>query len=676
VSNPVNDTQLDQALVVFTPSGRRARFPVGTPLLTAARSLGVDIDSVCGGRGICGRCKVVVAEGQFQKHGISSGAKSLSPLSEPEHLFSQKRGLKSGCRLSCHATLNGDAVIDVPAESQVHRQVIRKEAEDHDIRLNPLIRLFYVEVDEPDMNQPIGDMERLLDALSKQWELSGLTFDSTVLARLQPALRNGKRKLTVAIHDEQLVSAVWAGLKQQVYGVAIDIGSTTLAAHLTDLSSGEVIASTGMMNPQIRFGEDLMSRVSWVMMNPEACEELTDVVRAGVNELLADLTTTAGISLDDVLELTTVANPVMHHLFLGISPVELGTAPFTLAVDSALTLRAVDVGLRINPGARLYMLPCIAGYVGADTAAVILAEQPQQHEGVTLIVDVGTNAEIVLADHKRVLAASSPTGPAFEGAQISCGQRAAPGAIERVRIDRQTLAPRFKVIGCDQWSDEPGFAESIAKTGITGVCGSGIIEAVAQMYLTGVINADGVINDKLVAHIPWVNRQGRTCTYRLYQGDVSLCISQNDIRAIQLAKAALYAGIKLLMNRMGVTHVDRIRLAGAFGSHIDVKYAQVLGLIPDCDLNQVSSAGNAAGTGARIALLDKEARLDIETLVKRVEKIETALAEDFQAHFVNAMAIPHRVDPFTRLRDSVTMPAAGIETKKTTRRHRRRNVKR
>lgn len=667
----VRDQQ--EALVVFTPSGRRGRFPVGTPLLKAARQLGVDIDSVCGGRGICGRCKVEVGEGKYQKHGIDSGPLSLSPLSDPEIRFSNKRELNAGCRLSCHTKLISDAVIDVPASSQVHRQVVRKEAEDHDIHINPFIRLHYVVIDEPNLDQAMGDMERLREALRQQWQLDDLDYDSSVLPRLQPALREGKRKLTVAVHGGNTIVTLWPGLKERVYGVAIDIGSTTVAAHLTEIGSGEVVASAGVMNPQIRFGEDLMSRVSWIMMNPDALQELTSVLRVAVNELLAELAAKAGVAIDEVLEVTTVANPVMHHLFLGISPVELGTAPFTLAIDSAVAVKTSELNLTINPGGRLYMLPCIAGYVGADTAAVILAEEPHKRDEITLIVDVGTNAEIVLGNGHRLLAASSPTGPAFEGAQISCGQRAAPGAIERVRIDRETKVPRFKVIGCDQWSDEPDFSEQVASTGVTGICGSGIIEAVAEMYLAGVIDADGVIDETLTEKLPWVSKEGRTCEYLLFQGgETSLKITQNDIRAIQLAKAALYAGVRLLMDRMGINKVDRIRFAGAFGNHIDVTYAQVLGLVPDCELENISSAGNAAGTGARIALLDCDSRREIETLVKDVEKVETALADDFQAHFVNAMAIPHKTDDYPLLAKRVVMPEPKVTRKNGVRRNRRR----
>jgi uncharacterized 2Fe-2S/4Fe-4S cluster protein (DUF4445 family) len=652
----------NDALVVFTPSGRRGRFPIGTPLLQAARSLGVDIDSVCGGRGLCGRCQVVLTEGEFAKHGVTSRAANLSPSGAVEEAYGRSHTLAPGRRLSCSAQVLGDVVVDVPPDSQVHRQVVRKSAEAHDIELDPVVHLHYVEVQPPDMHDPSGDLRRLEDALEFEWRLTGLACDVRVLQQLQPALRQGGWKVTVAVHGGSQIIAVWPGFRERVYGIAVDVGSTTIAAHLCDLSSGEVVAAAGAMNPQIRYGEDLMSRVSYVMMTPGGDKEMTDTVRAAINDLVTEVARQVGIGRDDILEASFVGNPIMHHLLLGISPVELGGAPFALATDAALTLWATEIDLAIHRNARIYVLPCIAGHVGADAAGVVLAERPDLSDEVTLLVDVGTNAEIVLGNHKRLLACSSPTGPAFEGAQISCGQRAAPGAIERVRIDRETLEPRFKVIGCDLWSNEPGFAAATAATGVTGICGSGIIEVVAELYLAGVIRHDGVVDGSLALRNARIRPDGRTFAYDLHRGTdgrAPLSITQNDVRAIQLAKAALYAGVRLLMERLQVERVDRIRLAGAFGSHIDVKYAMVLGMIPDCALDAVSSAGNAAGTGARIALLDRRARAVVEALVRRIEKIETAIEPRFQEFFVEAMAIPHLTAPFPRLREAVTLPQPG-----------------
>ena len=652
--------------VVFTPSGRRGSFPVNTPLLHAARVLGVDIDSVCGGRGLCGRCQIICAQGSFAKHQIESDSSHLSEICATEIKYGERKTpLANGRRLSCHTLLLDDVVIDVPPESQVHRQIVRKDAEYRDISLDAATRLYYVEVEEADIHVPKGDLQRLMEALERDWQLSALSCDSGLLKSLQPALAEAKRGLTVAVHIDQTIVALWPGFRDKAYGVAVDVGSTTIAAHLCNLANGEVLASSSLMNPQIRFGEDLMSRVSYVMMNPEGAGEMTQVVREALNSLFIEVALQAQIGVEDILEVTLVANPIMHHILLGISPVELGGAPFALTTDAAVEVAAKELDLQINSGGRVYVLPCIAGHVGADTAGVILSEEPQLQDQMTLLVDVGTNAEIVLGNRQRLLACSSPTGPAFEGAQISCGQRAANGAIERVRIDPETMEPRFKVIGSDLWSDESGFEPAIDSHGVTGICGSGIIEVVAEMYLAGIVTEDGIIDGGLAARTPRVIQNGRTWSYILHSpasAEMPIVVTQNDIRQIQLAKAALYAGVKLLMDHMGTQKIERIRLAGAFGSHINVQHAMVLGLIPDCELGQVSSAGNAAGTGARIALLNNRSRAVIESLVKNIEKIETAMEPKFQDYFVDAMAFPNKTDPFPHLFSTVVRPQSKVAT--------------
>ena len=643
--------------VVFMPSGKRGEFADGLSLLEAARALGVDLDSVCGGRGICGRCQVEVAEGDFAKHAIHSSADHVTPWGAVEGRYASKRGaFPPSRRLGCQARICGDLVIDVPPESQVHRQVIRKRAETHPIEIDPVVRLYYVDVAEPDMHEPSSDLRRLQQALREQWGLAETNADLATLAGLQKTLRAGEWKATVAVRKDRDIVSITPGFAERAFGVAIDVGSTTIAAHLTDLMTGEVVAARGAMNPQIRFGEDLMSRVSYVMMNPGGDKELTRAVREAMDALIGEAAREASVARGEILEVTLVGNPIMHHLVLGLDPTELGGAPFALTVDGAYEARARELDLDVAPGAFVYALPCIAGHVGADTAGVVLAEGPHLKDELTLLVDVGTNAEIVFGNRERLFACSSPTGPAFEGAQISCGQRAAPGAIERVRIDRVTLEPKFKVIGCDRWSDEPGFAEAAAATGVTGVCGSGIIEAIAEMFLAGIVSEDGVIDGELAGRTSRIEQVGRTFAYVLHEGAPRLLIYQTDVRAIQLAKAALYAGAKLLMERAGATP-ERVTLAGAFGSHIDPLYAMTLGLIPDCDLAKVASAGNAAGTGARIALLNLAARAEIESVVRRIDKIETAIEPDFQRHFVAAMAFPNKEDAFPNLAGRVELPA-------------------
>ena len=643
-------------LVVFSPSGKRGRVSRGTTVLQAARELSVDIDSICGGRALCGRCRVDPVVGSFPKENIVSSTDHLGGETETERRCLDRDGPAPGSRLACMATVEGDVRIDVPAGSQVHHQVIRKDYEAHDIVIDPVVKLYYVEVPEPDIEKPEGDLQRLLHALEREWELRELDCAPGVLRSLQSALREGGWKVTVAVRHGREIVAAWPGLYDRVCGAAVDVGSTTIALQLCDLSSGEVLGSRGMMNPQIRFGEDLMSRISYAMLNAGGAGQMTTAVRGAIRELLAVAAQEASVDAGEILEVTLVGNPVMHHLLLGIDPTPIGTAPFALATDRSVDLPAGELELGLAEGAHAFVLPCIAGYVGADTAAVLLAETPWDREEISLIIDVGTNAEIVLGNRKRLLAASSPTGPAFEGAQIGNGQRAAPGAIERVRIDRETLEPRFKVIGCERWSDEPGFEEQLGPGGVTGICGSGIIEAIAGLFLAGIIRPDGAIDGEMASRTPRVRPDGRTFAYVLYDGEPEIVIRQGDVRAIQLAKAALHAGSRLLMERMGVERVDRIRLAGAFGSHIDVKYAMVLGMIPDCDLSRVTSAANAAGTGARVALLDRTARDEIEVRSRGIEKVETAVDASFQQYFVEAMGIPHSTLPYTNLADSVTLP--------------------
>ncbi|MFV0358396.1 ASKHA domain-containing protein [Tropicimonas sp.] len=659
-------------LVIFTPSGKRGRFAAGTPVLTAARQLGVDLDSVCGGRGICSKCQITPAFGDFPKHGVTVAPDALSGWNAVEARYDEKRGLKPGRRLGCQAQILSDVVIDVPPESQVHRQVVRKAATERVIEADPATRLYLVDVAEPDMHEPSGDLQRLRAALKLTWGVKAPDVPLPLIARLQPALRKGNWQVTLAVHQPHDGPArlidIWPGFFEgPLLGLAVDLGSTTIAGHLCDLSDGRVLASAGVMNPQIRFGEDLMSRVSYAMMNAGGAAEMTGAVRAALNDLARQTIADAGADPRSVVETVFVCNPVMHHLLLGIDPVELGQAPFALASSDSVSLAAAELGMdAVNPQARTYILPCIAGHVGADAAAVALAEAPGAREELSLVIDVGTNAEILLGNSSRVLACSSPTGPAFEGAQISSGQRAAPGAIERIRIDPATKEPRFQVIGCDLWSDAPGFADATATTGITGICGSGIIEAVAEMRMAGLVDASGLIGSAAQTGTPRSEPEGRTHAYLIHDGSPGggprISVTQGDIRAIQLAKSALYAGARLLMDEFGIDTVDRVVLAGAFGAHISPKHAMVLGMIPDVPLGAVTAAGNAAGTGARIALLNRAARSEIETTVRTITKVETAIEPRFQEHFVAANALPHATAPFSELRKVAPLPEVSFNT--------------
>ncbi|WP_419931903.1 ASKHA domain-containing protein [Candidatus Poriferisodalis sp.] len=689
--------------VVFTPAGRAGTVRAGTTVLDAARELGVDLDSVCGGRGICGRCQVRPSVGSFPKWAITAGPEALSLRGATEAAYDGRRPLGAEARLGCQARVCADVVVDVPPDSQLHGPVVRKHVDVGDIALDPLSTLHVVTVPPATLDERRGLAQVVIDCVADEWDVRLAGVVPGALAGLHASVAAGPvddaggRLVTVAVRwsgpelakRTGTVATVWPGVVTAALGVAIDIGSTTIAGHLTDLHSGEVLASAGRMNPQIRLGEDLMSRVSYVMMNPGGARELTALVRESLATLITELCSDAGAEPDTVLEVVLVGNPIMMHIALGIDPTPLGQAPFTLATDAAVELDGPAMDLPC-PAARVYVAPAIAGHVGADTAAAVLAGGPHRDDRVTLLVDVGTNAEIVLGSSGGLWAASSPTGPAFEGAQISCGQRATPGAIERVRIDPVTWAPKVRVIGSDLWSDEPGFTEEIerrvaagsrsAAAGVTGICGSGIIEVIAEMYLAGVLSSDGVIAapPSEGPRAARVISDGRTSSFVLYEppagtGGPTICITQNDVRAIQLAKAALRAGIDLLCEHAGIHAPDRVQLAGAFGAHIDPVRAMVLGLIGDCDPAAVRSVGNAAGTGAVRALLSGTQRTEMERVVSGIRKIETATEPRFQELFVAAMALPHAAAPTPQLATVVSLPPrASATTSRQQQRGRRR----
>src|SRR5262245_2649513 len=663
-------------LVVFQPSGRQGQLPAGTTLLEAARRLGVDVDSICGGRQTCGKCKVLVETGAFAKHAIESSAEHLSPAGAEECDYFARHGWgqPDGARLACAACVMGDVLVTVPPESQARKQIIRKSATERTIAIDPVLRQVYVEVEPHRLGERKGDWERLQDVLRAEWNLEGLRIDIRALRGLGPALKYGKQRVTVTVWDDAEVIDVLPGYYEGLYGLAVDVGSTTIAAHLCDLRTGEVLATESMMNPQVTYGEDLMSRVSYAMMHDDGLAKMHQAIIAGLNKLAGLAAHAAGLLARNIHEIVIAGNTVMHHILLGLDPTDLGAAPFTLATHAPIDIKARDLGLKLHPGANVHFLPLEAGHVGSDNVGVLIAEAPDQQDELMLIIDIGTNAEIVLGDRARLQSCSSPTGPAFEGAQIAHGQRAAPGAIERVRIDRATGEPRFKVIGKDAWSDQLAPEE----IGATGICGSGIIEAVAELFMARILRHDGrfsggagsrelgVGEDTPSSQLPAPSSRlrwnGPKAEYILATAEQTatgreIVVTQDDVRNIQLAKAALYTGCKLLMQRRGVEQVDKIVLAGAFGSYIDPLHAMILGLYPDCALEKVYAVGNAAGDGARIALLSKTRRREAAALARRVEYIETAIDPDFQSEFVRAMHLPHMTDTFPHLEELGALPA-------------------
>ena len=622
----------DTQQICFTPSGLKYRSEQGETLLQVAQDAGVAIRSLCGGYGQCHQCWVEISEGKHSKFGVECKAENVSGMTSLERQLIADNPSYKGKRLACQTCIQGDLVIDVPEESQEHKAYISKKNAKQNYSLSSAISLFDCELEESTLEENPSATENLLAQLEKQGINAKVDF--ILLTGLQGLIRETKGNITVAVRDNNEVVALYPQGKQQIIGAAIDIGSTTLALYIYDLQNGRLVYESSAMNPQIRYGEDLMSRVSYVMMNKDGDKKLTQAVRTKITDMLHEACKILELQWDKLLEIVLVGNPIMHHIFFGISPVELGQAPFTVATRNWRDVDAKDLGFDLYAKTRMSFLPLIGGHVGADTAAAYLSQMDIMHSQTTLLVDIGTNAEIVLAKEGRVYATSSPTGPAFEGAEISSGVRATYGAIERVRIDKDTLNVRYKVIGCDAWSDEPNF--ELAQIKAIGICGSGIIEAIVSFAEAGVIDQSGLFVESVAPER--FSKKGSTTRFLLVdQGEQSIYVEQVDIRSIQLAKAALSAGVSILMDYLECTEFDQVLLAGAFGAHLDARYVALLDIIPTSTEEKIISVGNAAGIGASAALLDVSKRKTIIDAVDKVVKIETATEPKFQQYFVDAM---------------------------------------
>lgn len=633
--------------VTFQPAGRRGSVPGEHTLLDAARVLGVELESVCGGKGTCGKCRVHVEPGQQDR---------LSAPTEAELRLLGSRAIEAGARLACQCQVRGDVQVFVPEESRRLEQVVRKEAGKRSVLLDPIVRAYPVVLTPPTLADLEDDADRLLEVLRSEHRLEELSLDFEALKPLPRVLREAEWKVTAVVWNDKSVIAIRPQPgSAPVLGLAVDIGTTTLAAYLVNLSNGDVLATEASMNPQVAFGDDVISRMQYAKHNPDGAQRLQEAVVKEIGQLAAKAVKRTGASLDDIFDVVIAGNTVMHHLFLGIDTSGLGSAPFVPAIQGPVDVKARALNLGFHPGCRLHVLPVEAGFVGADNVAALIAERPYDQDEVLLIIDIGTNGELVLGNRERLLSTSCATGPALEGAHLEFGMRAAPGAIERVRIEPDTLDVRFKVIGLDRWQIEYPPSEVRAR----GICGSGIIEAVSEMLRAGIIQPDGSFTpglthkrlildreraedkgvgsaesqlerpNKFIIALPEETALGRAIT-----------ISQEDIRAVQLAKGALRAGAEILLRTYGITQPDRIILAGAFGTYIDIDHAFNIGMFPECDLAKVVSVGNAAGDGARFALLNRLRRTEAAEVARRVEYIELATRKDFLAEFVKAIRFP------------------------------------
>ncbi|UCG78382.1 MAG: DUF4445 domain-containing protein [Nitrospirota bacterium] len=651
--------------VNFQPSGSRGEIEENKTLLEAAQGLGVDLESICGGKGTCGKCKVRVEEGYFEKDAMDSRMSHLSELSEVEKKFiKSEEGPQM--RLACAATVHGDVKLFVPEKSRAGKQIVRKAAKDITIPIDPSVRKYFIEMEPPTLHDlSKGDYERIRELLKEQYGLEGIIIDYVVQKDLQDALRKGEWKCTVTVREGREIIKVEPGFIENTYGIAIDVGTTTVAAYLCDLVTGKVLNTESMMNPQVPYGEDVMSRITYAMMNSDGLETMQKAIIGGLNEIIDKITSEIKIDGSDgghqIVDMTVVFNTAMHHIFLGFNPVYIGRSPFIPAVQDPMDIKARDINININPASYVHVLPIEAGFVGADNVGVLIAEEPYNVDDMVLIIDIGTNGELLLGNRNGVYSTSCATGPAFEGAQIKFGMRAAPGAIETVEIDPDTKEPRYKVIGKADWHTH------IEKIDAKGICGSAIIDVIAEMFKAGIIDKSGKIVKDLDTPRVRLDADGKPEYVLAWADETSIgadiTVTQGDVRALQLAKGALYAGAKLMMKKLGITTLDRVVLAGAFGSHIDTRSALTLGMFPDCDIEKVYAVGNAAGDGAIMTLLSRAKRLEAKEKARWVNFVEIAIEPEFEKEFMMAMHIPHMKDNFPNLKNMLEKSNAQVTVK-------------
>ena len=638
--------------IIFIPSGRRGEIEDGKNIKEASEALGVGIEGVCGSKATCGKCKVRIEEGSFEKYHIESRGSNLTKITKPEKKHISEHMAKEGYRLACQAWIHGDVMVFVPEESRLAKQIVRKAAREIPwLEMKPAVKKYYVELNKATLEDTLGDFERIQAELTKQYGLKDLTIDYQVLLTEQKTVRKGDWKVTVSVWQDKEIIAIEPGRVEKSYGIAIDVGTTTVVGYLCELSSGEVVATESMMNPQVIYGEDVMSRITYNMTHEDGAEIMAAEIVKGLNTIAARAASAAGIKRHDIVDMTAVGNTCMHHLLMALDTQYIGMCPFPPARHHSVDIKTRDMGLKIAPGAYVHILPIEAGFVGADNVGVLLAERPYDQDSMELVIDIGTNGELILGNRKKLISSSCATGPAFEGAEMKFGCRAAPGAIERIEIDKQTKEVRFKVIGREDWNTE---ADDL---GANGICGSAIIDVVPQLFLAGIIDRTGRFN-KDFKHPRFHLDEGGGEYVIAWAKETSIgkdiVVCQADVRAIQLAKGAMYAGAKLMMRHLGLEKLDKVILAGAFGSYIDKVSAALLGLFPSCDLENVYSVGNAAGDGARVALLNVDKRKEADWIARQVEYVELTVEPDFDKVFGQAMWLPHMKDQFPYIEDIIS----------------------
>jgi uncharacterized 2Fe-2S/4Fe-4S cluster protein (DUF4445 family) len=608
--------------VIFQPDGKRARIKSNATILEAAKLVGADLTSICGGQGKCGKCKVIVEKER----------KNAGPITKAEKTFLSQTEISAGFRLACCTSVKGPLVVKIPEESRTGRQRLQVEGIETPVKLEPLIHKYFVKLPNPTLQDPKSDVDRLLDELRTQYGLENLKVSYKLLQRLPLILRDSEWEVTAVVWGNDTVISVESGdTTQRVFGYAVDIGTTKLAGYLLDLNTGKVLAVDSLMNPQIPYGEDVITRITYAMKGFKEQKELQQVVVNGINQILQHLLEKTGVSSEEVYEMTAVGNTAMHHLFLNICPKYLALSPYPPVVRRAIDVQTEKVGVKINPNGNIHVLPVIAGFVGADAVAVILATEIYNRNELCMALDIGTNTEVILGNKEEMLACSCASGPALEGAHIKHGMRAATGAIEKVRIDPNTLEVEY-------WT--------IDNAKPCGICGSAMVDILAEMLKTGVIDVTGTMNKDVTSPRLRTGESGLEFVLA-WRKETStgedIAFTQRDIREIQLAKAAMHTGAMTLMKKKGIaeTDIDILFIAGAFGSYIDPENARIIGMYPEVALKKVRVVGNAAGTGARMALASKAARKTAEVISSKVKYVELAAEPNFQMEFFNSNALPY-----------------------------------
>jgi uncharacterized 2Fe-2S/4Fe-4S cluster protein (DUF4445 family) len=601
--------------VEFEPIGRRGECPDGHSLLDCARQLGVDLVSLCGGAGTCGRCKVQVLDGQ------------VSDVTSREQASLTPDVLAEGYRLACQAIPLGNCKIGVPPASLTTPQRTQVEGQESAVDLEPPVHVYSVLLSPPSLEEGDlrADAERLLDALRQQHQIACCDIDIEVLRNLSSQVRKANWQTDVVLRDDNREILALLSPSRRPLGLAVDLGTTKIAGYLVDLENGRTLATQGMMNPQIAYGEDLIARMGYAKKGLVEATELQKKVVGALNQMATTMCGEVDANPAEIVEAVVVGNTAMHHLFLQLPVAQLARAPYVPAVDAALDVKAHDVGLNIAPGAYMHLLPNIAGYVGADHVAMLLATGVAQGEGTVLALDIGTNTEICLIDHGAMTSLSCASGPAFEGAHIKHGMRAAKGAIERMQIVGDQLV--YQTIG--------GVAPA-------GLCGSGVLDGLAELYHAGIVDRRGRLGEHPRMRVN--DGDGGMREFVLVSeeergGQAAITLTQKDIQELQLAKGAIRAGIQILLETRGLAEqtIDRVIIAGAFGTYIDVSSAMAIGMLPTLPLERFEQVGNAAGIGAKLALISRSKRAEAQDIARRVDYIELATIPHFRRTFARAM---------------------------------------